>query len=120
MNRKTNWKKAGILLAMLVFCVSSILISTISVEAAKSPIAYWKLSENGETQVKDYSGNGKDGNIRGLAAWINGIKGKAINLLVSSSYIETTPSILEKGTWSYETWVRPGLTVGEACIYTEK
>lgn len=79
-------------------------------------IAYWKFNEGKGTIVKDSSGNGHDGKIKGNAIkWVKGKKGKALYFPKSkkkyqdSLTVPNAPELNLTPPFTIEAWVKPAL-----------
>jgi len=85
---KTRISKISLsLIVTLVFAVSSYAAIDQTTIAAS-----WLFDEGSGTIAKDSSGNGKDGNIKGGAKWVQGKFSKAIELNGTDAWVEV-PSI---------------------------
>ena len=68
-------KTYGSIMVVLCFLV---LTQPISASIGKSLVAHWTFDEGTGTGLKDASGNGHDGEIKGGIKWIDGAFGKAL------------------------------------------
>ena len=81
--------------ALMLFGAFTVLINTgtENVKAADDNglVAYWDFDEGSGNVLYDRSGNGNDGSVYG-AAWVDGIKGKALSFDGNNDYVEVPHS----------------------------
>ncbi|MCZ7644657.1 MAG: LamG domain-containing protein [Planctomycetota bacterium] len=70
-------------------------------------MAWWSFDEpDGATSVRDRSGKGHEGALKGKAAFAQGIRGRALDLDGQASYVEVAPSdLLSSEAFTVSFWI---------------
>ena len=55
-------------------------------------VGFWSFDEGAGSVANDYSGNGNTGLLVNGPTWVDGVKGKALDFNLVSSYVLTSPS----------------------------
>lgn len=96
-NRKTHWKSALLILAIVAVAGTTVL-------GDASLVGWWPLDDGAGAVVKDASGNGHDGAITGDPEWVAGWVGGALAFngsnYVDTGYKDNLPN------WTVSVWVK--------------
>ena len=81
---KKNW------ISHLVVLLSVSLLFCVNIAKAAEPglVAFWPMNEGKDKVVKDASGNGNDGVIKGGVTWVKGIDGTALEFDGTSGLVD--------------------------------
>lgn len=73
---------------------------------------YWSFNEGAGTVATDFSGNGNQGTLAGNSSWVNGKRGKAVQLDGSgdSIAVNTVNNFPTTGGYSASVWLKPAVT----------